>query len=85
MSIPRTALVTGAAKRIGRTIALDLAKNGWAVAVHYGRSRDAAIATVDDIRKAGGTAVALQADLSNWKPHRLWRKPSMHLVPSDAL
>lgn len=64
MSIPRTALVTGAAKRIGRTIALDLAKNGWAVAVHYGRSRDAAIATVDDIRKAGGTAVALQADLS---------------------
>lgn len=64
MSIPRTALVTGAAKRIGRTIALDLAKNGWAVAVHYGHSRDEANATVDDIRKAGGKAVALQADLS---------------------
>jgi NAD(P)-dependent dehydrogenase (short-subunit alcohol dehydrogenase family) len=64
MSIPRTALVTGAAKRIGRTIALDLAKNGWAVAVHYGRSRDEANATVDDIRKAGGKAVALKADLS---------------------
>lgn len=64
MSIPRTALVTGAAKRIGRTIALDLAKTGWAVAVHYGHSRDEANATVDDIRKAGGKAVALQADLS---------------------
>lgn len=65
MSMPKTALVTGAAKRIGRTIARDLAAHGWAVAVHYARSADAADETVADIRKAGGTAVALQADLSD--------------------
>jgi len=64
MSIPRTALVTGAAKRIGRAIALDLARHGWAVAVHYSQSGDDADATVDDIRNAGGTAVSIQADLS---------------------
>lgn len=64
MSIPKTALVTGAAKRIGRAIARDLAQHGWAVAVHYARSAEEATATVDDIWKAGGTAVALQADLA---------------------
>lgn len=64
MSIPRTALVTGAAKRVGRAIALDLARQGWAVAVHYRQSRDEADDVVAEIRHAGGTAVALQADLS---------------------
>jgi NAD(P)-dependent dehydrogenase (short-subunit alcohol dehydrogenase family) len=64
MSIPKTALVTGSAKRIGRAIAFDLAAHGWAVAVHYARSADAANEAVNDIRKTGGTAVALQADLS---------------------
>ena len=43
---------------------LDLARNGWAVAVHYGRSRAEADAVVDEIQDAGGQAVALQADLS---------------------
>jgi NAD(P)-dependent dehydrogenase (short-subunit alcohol dehydrogenase family) len=64
MSIPKTALVTGAAKRIGRAIALDLARHGWAVAVHYHRSGDAAQAAVAEIQRAGVAAVALQADLS---------------------
>ncbi|HYM48386.1 MAG TPA: short-chain dehydrogenase, partial [Burkholderiaceae bacterium] len=36
----RTALVTGAARRIGREIALALAGDGWDVAVHYATSRD---------------------------------------------
>lgn len=64
MSMPKTALVTGAAKRVGRAIALDLARHGWAVAVHYGRSLNGADETVAEIRQHGGTAVALQADLS---------------------
>jgi len=34
----QTALVTGAAKRLGRTIALDLARHGWNVAIHFNRS-----------------------------------------------
>lgn len=64
MSIPKAALVTGAARRIGRAVALDLAGHGWAVAVHYNRSAKEANAVVAQIRKAGGNAVALQADLS---------------------
>jgi NAD(P)-dependent dehydrogenase (short-subunit alcohol dehydrogenase family) len=64
MSIPKAALVTGAARRIGRAVALDLAGHGWAVAVHYNRSAKEANAVVAEIRKAGGNAVALQADLS---------------------
>lgn len=64
MSIPQTALVTGAAKRVGRAIALDLARHGWAIAVHYGQSLEDADAVVAEIRKDGGTAVALHADLA---------------------
>lgn len=61
---PKAALVTGAAQRIGRAIALDLAAHGWAVAVHYGRSRDTAQEVVERIAAAGGQAVALGADLA---------------------
>ena len=64
-SIPRTALVTGAGKRIGRAIALDLGARGFAVAVHYHSSPDAAEAVVAEIRGHGGKAVALQADLAD--------------------
>ncbi|MFP6741750.1 MAG: SDR family NAD(P)-dependent oxidoreductase, partial [Alphaproteobacteria bacterium] len=59
------ALVTGAGLRIGRAIALDLADHGWAVAVHYHRSAEAATAVVEEIRRAGGIAKALAADLSD--------------------
>lgn len=63
--IPKTALVTGAGQRIGRTIALDLARHGFAVAVHYRRSRAEADAVVAEIAGAGGRAVALKADLAD--------------------
>ena len=59
----RTALVTGGARRIGRTIALDLARHGWAVAVHYNTSAAEAEAVVGEIVAGGGQAVALQAPL----------------------
>jgi FolB domain-containing protein len=62
---PAVALVTGAAKRIGRTIALDLAAHGWAVAVHHNRSGAEAGDVVAVITKAGGRAVALAANLEN--------------------
>ncbi|HUL09244.1 MAG TPA: SDR family oxidoreductase [Candidatus Acidoferrum sp.] len=61
---PKTALVTGAGKRIGRAIALDLARHGWAVAVHYRHSALEAADVVQEIEQAGGRAVALQADLA---------------------
>lgn len=64
-SLPRAALVTGAAKRIGRTLALDLAQAGWAVAVHYNRSGAEAEAVVGEIEAAGGRAVALGAELGD--------------------
>ena len=63
-SYPRAALVTGAATRIGRSIALALAQDGWAIAVHYGQSSEAAEALVAEITANGGQAVALQADLA---------------------
>ena len=57
-------LITGAARRIGRAIALDMAANGWHVAVHYRRSRAEADALVADIEANGGVAVAIGADLA---------------------
>ena len=62
-SLPRRALITGGARRVGRALAGDLAARGWAVAVHYGRSAEAAEALCREIGEAGGRAIALQADL----------------------
>lgn len=62
-SIPRTALVTGAAHRIGRAIVLDLAEQGFDVAIHYNRSGDAAEELANHIRGMGRRAVTVAADL----------------------
>lgn len=62
---PRVALVTGAAMRIGRAIALGLAGDGYAVAVHYNSSANPAEALVKEIVKAGGRAIAVACDLSD--------------------
>ena len=62
--IPRVALVTGGAKRLGRSIALALGGAGFDVAVHYGTSRKEAEETAGAIRALGRRAVALPADLS---------------------
>lgn len=63
--VPKTALVTGAARRVGRAVALTLAGAGWNVAVHYGSSAEAAEATADDLRALGVKADAVCADLSD--------------------
>ncbi|MEI7899079.1 MAG: 3-oxoacyl-ACP reductase FabG [bacterium] len=60
----KTALVTGAAKGIGRAIARALARDPFCVAVHYRTSQVDAEATVAAIRAAGGEAEAFQADLT---------------------
>lgn len=64
-AVPRVALVTGAARRLGREVALGLARAGWDIAVHYGRSAGDALATVDEILALGQRAVAVQADLAD--------------------
>ena len=60
---PRTALVTGAARRIGRVVALGLAKDGFAVAVHFNRSEKKARDVVETIVDGGGKAALVRADL----------------------
>ena len=61
---PATALVTGAARRLGRAIALDLARRGWSVGVHYHASAEEALAVVEEIASTGGQAAAFAADLT---------------------
>jgi NAD(P)-dependent dehydrogenase (short-subunit alcohol dehydrogenase family) len=63
MTTYTAALVTGAATRLGRAMAIDLARRGAQVAVHYASSADLADQTVREIRDAGGQAAAVQADL----------------------
>lgn len=58
-------MITGAAHRIGRAIAFDLAANGYGVAVHYLNSKDKADEVVSSIQEVGGRAVAVQADLGD--------------------
>ena len=57
------AVVTGAARRVGREIALAMAERGLAVVVHHGTSTVEASVLVNRIRSQGGTAVAVSADL----------------------
>ena len=58
------ALITGAARRLGRAMALDLATHGFDLAVHYRSSAEEAHATVAELQALGARAHAFQADLS---------------------
>jgi pteridine reductase len=61
----RVALVTGGAVRVGRAIALRLARDGLDVVVTYNRSRDQAMGVVDEIVSLGRRAAALEVDLED--------------------
>src|SRR5262244_3640139 len=60
----RVALVTGAAKRIGRAVALRMAREGCDVAVHYRSSEPEAREAVAEIEKLGRRGIAICADLT---------------------
>ncbi|HVF09199.1 MAG TPA: SDR family oxidoreductase [Abditibacteriaceae bacterium] len=61
----KIAVVTGASRGIGRAIALRLAHDGATVVAHYNSDVDAARATVEEIERGGGTALAVQANLAD--------------------
>jgi 3-oxoacyl-[acyl-carrier protein] reductase len=62
---PRSALVTGASRGIGRATVIRLAANGHRVAVNYNTHEDEAEVVVEEIRAAGGTAIAVGGDISD--------------------
>ncbi|HEX9018065.1 MAG TPA: SDR family oxidoreductase [Anaerolineaceae bacterium] len=64
-SAPPLALVTGAAHRIGRAIALALAGQGYAIGLHYHQARDEAAQTAEAISALGAPAYLLPADLTD--------------------
>jgi NAD(P)-dependent dehydrogenase (short-subunit alcohol dehydrogenase family) len=88
-ALPPTVLVTGAARRLGREMALGLAAAGWQVAVHYRGSADAARQTVADCTAAapaGRRFVALAADLADESAARgLVPRVVAELGPVDAV
>ena len=61
----RVALVTGGSRGIGRAISQRLAAHGHEVAINYTANKDAAQAVVEAIEQAGGTAIAVQADVGD--------------------
>lgn len=61
----KAALITGAARRIGRAIAVHLAGEGWDIAAHYNTSRQEALSLQGEVRAAGAECRLYAADLSD--------------------
>ena len=62
----KTALVTGASRGIGKTIAIELARNNADVVVNYSKDEKGAVQVVDEIKKIGREAIAVKADVGNF-------------------
>lgn len=65
--MPQTALITGAAKRVGRAIALHLARNGYDILFTYNHSQNEANSLVEEIQSLGQHALAIQSNFQNPK------------------
>jgi NAD(P)-dependent dehydrogenase (short-subunit alcohol dehydrogenase family) len=63
--LPCLAVVTGAAHRLGKAIALELARHGYAIGLHYHTAQTEAVATAGELRAAGCAVELLPADLTN--------------------
>lgn len=61
----KVALVTGASRGIGRSIALQLAEEGYNVVVNYAGNQEKAEAVVEEIKNKGVESVAMQANVAN--------------------
>src|SRR5512133_1152352 len=91
MSEHKFVLITGGARRIGRSLALAVARAGFDVAVHFGHARGEAESVQAEIQALGRTAVLLQADLgdpqqvSTLIPHILEHGRLVGLVNSAAI
>jgi NAD(P)-dependent dehydrogenase (short-subunit alcohol dehydrogenase family) len=82
----RNALVTGAAKRLGRAIALDLARHGWNIAIHYNMSEREARVTCEDAQSAGVKGLLVKADLAREEQtERIVEQARRELGPLTAL
>ncbi|MDF1837558.1 MAG: SDR family oxidoreductase [Planctomycetota bacterium] len=89
-STRQTALITGGAKRLGRAIAVDLAKQGYDIALHYNSSEASSEIVADEIRSLGVQCESFQADLSDHGaveklvPAVLERMPSLSVLVNSA-
>lgn len=82
----KTVLITGASRGIGAETARLFAQKGWAVAVNYRNSREAAEELVSEIRKNGGTALAIPADVGDPEQvEALFRTAERELGQIEAL
>jgi 3-oxoacyl-[acyl-carrier protein] reductase len=63
--LTKSVIVTGASRGIGRTVAIRLARDGFAVVVNYAGNATKADEVVAEIKTAGGQAIAVQADVAN--------------------
>ncbi len=82
----KTALVTGAAKRVGRVIALQLAQKGADIVLHYHNSKEEALSTQKEIKAIGVHCHLVQADLAHAQPiHHMTQDLEKNKIKIDIL